>query len=71
MRRILENAFDILENHWRVFSRSFHLEPEKFKSVTLVGITLHVGLKDPDKGEVMENSLRFQIMEIIIFYKSK
>ena len=30
----------MLANHWRVFRRSFHLEPEKVKSVTLAVITL-------------------------------
>ena len=45
MRRISENAFGILANRWRVFRRSFHLNPKMFESVTLTVITLHNWLK--------------------------
>ena len=37
---IRECLYYLLANHWRVFRRSFHLEPKKVKSVTLAAITL-------------------------------
>ena len=41
MKRISENAFGILANHWRVFRNPFLLEPEKVKATTLAVLTLH------------------------------
>ena len=45
MRRISENVFGILKNCWRVFRRSFHLEPQKIKSVILPVIIFHSWLR--------------------------
>ena len=45
MRRISENGFGILANKWRVFRRSFSLELEKVKVITLAPITLHNWLR--------------------------
>ena len=53
MRRISENVFGILANCWTAFRRSFSLEPEKVKNVTLATITLHNWLrKDSSYGKV-------------------
>ena len=49
MRRISENAFGILTNHWKVFRIPFHLNPKKVKSVTLALITLHNWLRSNSK----------------------
>ena len=52
MRRILENAFGILANRWRVFRKPFLLEPEKVKAITLALLTLHNWLtKESDIGK--------------------
>ena len=53
MTRISENAFGILANRWRVFRKSFFLEPEKVKAITLAVLTLHNWLrKESDIGKV-------------------
>ena len=53
MKRISENAFGILANHWRVFRNPFLLEPEKVKATTLAVLTLHNWLrKKSDIGKV-------------------
>ena len=40
VRRIFENAFSILANHWQVFCKPFLLKPEKVKAITSV-LILH------------------------------
>ena len=53
LRRISENAFGILANHWRVLRKPFLLEPEKVKTITLAVFTLHNWLrKESDVGKV-------------------
>ena len=41
MRRISENGFGILANHWHVFRRPFVVELEKVTIITPAAITLH------------------------------
>ena len=45
MRRISENAFDILSNRWGVFRKPFLLELEKVKAVKLALLTLQNWLR--------------------------
>ena len=40
-RRISENKFGILANHWRLFHTTIHLSPERATSVTLSVLILH------------------------------
>lgn len=40
-RRLIENAFGILTNTWRIFSRRIDLEPEKVKKIILACCSLH------------------------------
>ena len=44
-RRISENTFGTIANRWRVFRRSFALEPEKVKIITLSALILHNWLR--------------------------
>ena len=53
MRRISEKAFGILANRWTVFRKSFLLEPERVKAITLAVLTLHNWLrKESNTGKV-------------------
>ncbi|XP_056464817.1 uncharacterized protein LOC130404196 [Gadus chalcogrammus] len=45
-RRVVENAFGILANHWRVFTTKIHLQPETVDKIVLACTVLHNVLRD-------------------------
>lgn len=46
MRRIVENAFGILANRFRVFITKIYLNPDKATTITLAALVLHNMLRD-------------------------
>ena len=61
-RRISENAFGILTNHWRVFRKPFLLKPEKAKVITYSVLILHNFLRsesDTRKSYISPNLIDF------------
>jgi hypothetical protein len=43
---VVENAFGILANHWRVFTTKIHLQPETVDKIVLACTVLHNVLRD-------------------------
>ena len=43
---MVENAFGILANHWRVFTTKIHLQPETVDKIVLACTVLHNVLRD-------------------------
>ena len=73
MRRISEDGFGIFTNCWRVFRKSFPLEPEKVKMITLAAITIHNWLlKDSTHGKVYisPNSYDSEVSQTVGLWRS-
>lgn len=48
-RRVIENAFGILANRWRVFLSSIHLDPVEVSKITLAYLHNYMRAHAPDK----------------------